>query len=66
MSERITAVEEKLAFLERHLEQLDEVVRGMRDEHDALERRIDGLQQRVERAPTPPPDDEADDDLPAG
>jgi uncharacterized coiled-coil protein SlyX len=49
MDQRIIDVEEKLAFVERHVEELDEVVRGLYEKIDALRREMGTLRDETRR-----------------
>lgn len=50
MTEPIHSIEEKLLFLERHVEQLDVVVRGQHDRMDALQVELQRLREELRRA----------------
>lgn len=49
MEERITALEIKLAYLEKFCTELDDVVRGLNDNFDILKREVQRLRQVEER-----------------
>ena len=49
MPEPLTHLQERLAHLERHVEQLDEVLRTVHDRVDALARSIDDLRRESRR-----------------
>ena len=51
--ERVTELEIKLAFHERWVAELDEVVRALRDQLDALQAEVDGLREVVRPADGP-------------
>ena len=48
LTQRIGRVEEKLAFLEHDMEQLDSSIREMFDHLDGLKRTLTGVQQQVQ------------------
>ncbi len=53
MQTRLTAVEEKIAHLERHLGELDEVVRGLYDRSDGFRRQLDAMRATVQSLNAP-------------
>jgi uncharacterized coiled-coil protein SlyX len=57
--ERITTLEVKMAFQEKLLSDLDEVIRGMRDEIDTLRRELQVVAGRL-----PPPEEPVVDEKP--
>ncbi len=59
MSERLTNVEEKIAYLEKFVADLDGVVRELHDSLDAVRLEMGQLQSRIEQSAQT--DGEADD-----
>lgn len=58
-ADRIRKLEEKIAFLERHVVEQDRAMLEMSDRLAALEKHLLGLRERVERGPdNPMPADE--------
>ena len=58
MSDRITGVEEKLAYLEKFVTELDGVVRELHDGLDAVRREMKQVRAQIEQ---PGEDDDGDD-----
>ncbi len=58
MSDRITGVEEKLAYLEKFVTELDGVVRELHDGLDAVRREMKQVRAQIEQ---PSEDDDGDD-----
>ncbi len=48
MDDRLTNLEEQFAFLERHVAQLDEVVREVYDRVDGLTREISQMREEIQ------------------
>lgn len=61
MQERLTRVEEKIAYLEQFVGELDGVVREVHDGLDALRREFKRLRERVESDADPEGNDDSDD-----
>lgn len=58
-AERIRELEVKIAFLEKHIVEQDRAVLELSDRLAAIEKRLQGLRDRVERGPeNPMPADE--------
>lgn len=58
-ADRIRELEVKIAFLERHVVEQDRVMLELSDRLAALEKRLLGLRERIERGPeNPMPADE--------
>ena len=49
MSDRVTDLEEKLAFIERHVEELDKIVRELYDRFAALGRDVSRVRDEMSR-----------------
>lgn len=64
MSERLTDIETKLAFLEQANAELGEVVYAQRQELDALRERFEALLSRLEAAQSAPTDWTAEQEKP--
>ena len=64
MSDQIHALEEKLAFLERHVEQLDVVVRSQHERLDAFQTELDRLRKELRRASEPHEESSPEDEVP--
>ena len=58
MEDRLTRVEEKIAYLEQFVGELDGVVRELHDGLAAMKREIGGLRERMDR---PAEEDDSDD-----
>lgn len=58
MEDRLTRVEEKIAYLEQFLGELDGVVRDLHDGLTAMRREVGGLREQITR---PAEEDDPDD-----
>lgn len=54
MDDRLTDVEIKLAFAERRIDELDDVVRGMSENLDVLIKEVKRLRRQAEPSDAPP------------
>jgi SlyX protein len=64
LSENIQRLEEKIAYLERHVTEQDKAMLEMADDLARLKREMAALQDRAPSSPRPVEDDESADERP--